>query len=194
MRCGELRAWMLDAPGTDLERPGDTRITGHLRGCAACRTAVRGILREERELGRALDAVLPRTPVDEALARLRDAEATAATSRPHRSGRFRRRARWWSVPAAAAAVWAALSLSSVAERPFPASDADPGSGSVAPTAVPSPFASAPSLPPARPPRPAPQPAPQPAPLVEATVGEAVAVFATSNPNITVAWIYQEPIE
>lgn len=77
---------------------------------------------------------------------------------------------WWAVPAAAAAVAAAV----IVGVPFHSADRPEMAGEPS-VAIPS----------AR--------TPSPPPVVEAGDRE-VAVFATSNPNITVAWIYEEPIE
>ena len=62
---------MLEAEPGDLAGHGDSELAVHVRGCERCSAVAARLLEGQAELGRMLDAMDPRTDIDEALARAR---------------------------------------------------------------------------------------------------------------------------
>ncbi len=107
MNCTEARDRLLEADLAELKAEVDTDLSLHLQGCIRCRAVAERLAAEERTLAAALDAVRPRTGVEEALAR---AEAESASR--GRVPTFPLRKAWGLVPLAAAAAVAGVLITS----------------------------------------------------------------------------------
>lgn len=106
LSCSEAREAILEADIAQLEgRDGDA-LAGHLGGCSRCQAMAQMILDRERDLGEAIEGLVPTPELDELLER-------AKTERVEGRGAIRRRLRWSAprlVPLAAAAALVALFL------------------------------------------------------------------------------------
>jgi len=106
MTCDIARAALLEADPADLRRETDSALSGHLRECAACRTAADAILDAEGATAAWIAARAPRHAF---------APARARGGRAARHGTWR-----WAAGIAAAAGIAGVVLMTRPDRPPPA--------------------------------------------------------------------------
>lgn len=172
MNCGEARRALLDAEPDELRGARGGPLALHLQHCDACRTDAASILTQTDTLRTALDSFvtahtgeLQSARAAQTAVRTDAAHDDVAPDRHDRRLRTRRIGRRVLPPLALAAALAALLL--VDGRPLRP-----------------PFADAPLVE-----LYVPQPGVPDAPVVNAADARGVAVMRTTNPKITVVWIF-----
>ena len=118
MECEVVRTRLLTCEPGELAGTGDTAVARHVRSCDDCGRLARSLLRDQRELARALDETASREggrAVEEALARIDE-----------RVERRPRRWRLWAPLAAVAVLLVAL---------LPSGDGDGGGDRAPPPTV-----------------------------------------------------------
>jgi anti-sigma factor RsiW len=99
INCKAAFDLLLESDPAELAGRGDTELAAHVKQCARCGAVAAKLLEGQEELAGALDAMRPRTGVDDAL-------SAARTRRQRRS--WRRNAWRMAAPLAAAAVVAGV--------------------------------------------------------------------------------------
>lgn len=161
--CENALDGLLEADRRELEGRADTPLARHLERCERCRVRARVILDDTALLGRALERVTAAEPMSPPPGPddRRAARRSMDAARSRTGGSGRLR---WALPLAAAAAAAALLL--VAEP-------SPPRGGWRPLTPEAPAAT------------------RTRPVVEPGQAGTVAVFETSDPDITVVWFFEQ---